>query len=479
MNRTPAWRNELDAIIPIVVDEFRRYLAQVDTLPVKHPDAYSKAKALSGDFPVAGVGAEVALRELIDIAGKAAVTTSGPRCFHFVIGGSTPASMGADWLTSLYDQIAYAWVSSPLCVQLELISLGWLAQMFGIPSSWGSAMTTGATMSNFVGMTTARQWIGRQSGIDIAQKGLSEIGPIQVFTSGHIHASTLKALSMAGIGMAQAIKCTKDGTGAIDLQGIEHHLQELRGKPAILVATAGEPNAGAFDPIAALADLAEKYNCWLHVDGAFGLFARLSESTAYLLEGLGRAHSITVDGHKWLNVPYDCGFVFVRDKSLMTETFRYSAEYLPPPDDPEPVIGAMVPESSRRGRSLSVWTTLKAYGESGYKKMIEHHLNLAQYLGRKVDENPDLERLADVPVNIVCFRFAPSGFSEEQLNRLNKALGERIIEDGRVYVGTTVYDGKVALRPAISNWRIGQEDVDLLVEVVLELGSELTSKGMS
>jgi glutamate/tyrosine decarboxylase-like PLP-dependent enzyme len=474
---TLPWRDDLEDIIPIVVAEIRRYLAEVDTLPAKHPNAYTDAQAISTYLPLQGKGAVPALQELIEISKTTAIATSGPRCFHFVIGGSTPASMGADWLTGLYDQIAYAWVSSPLAVQLEIISLNWLAQLFGIPSHWGSIITTGATMSNFVGMAAARQWIGEQMGIDVAEAGLSGMPPITVLTSGHVHASTLKAMSMAGIGRANAIKCVKDGTGAADLNAIEQQLKQANAQPVILVATAGEPNAGAIDSISAMADLAEQYNCWLHVDGAFGLFARLSEASAHLFDGLERAHSITVDGHKWLNVPYDCGFAFVQDKSLLTKTFRYSAEYLPPPDDPEPVIGAMGPESSRRARSLSVWATLQAYGRDGYRQLINHHLDLAQHLARTVDAEPDLERLTDVSLNIVCFRYHPAGLTEDALNKLNKSLGERILADGRVYVGTTTYDGKTALRPAISSWRTEMQDVDLLVTVVLELGRRIMEDG--
>lgn len=469
------WREDLNEIIAIVTEEMRRYLSVVDSLPVRHADANAGARAIPAGLPVRGTGAPEAVRELIRHSETTLIATSGPRCFHFVIGGSTPASMGADWLTGLYDQIAYAWVSSPLSIQLELISLDWLAQLFGIPPGWGSIMTTGATMSNYVGMACGRQWIGEQAGIDVGEEGMSGLGQVTVLASGHIHASTLKALSMAGIGRANAIKCIKDGSGAADLDAMEQHLRNLDGRPAIIVATAGEPNAGAFDPIQQMADLAKQYNCWLHVDGAFGLFARLSKNTAHLADGLERAHSITVDGHKWLNVPYDCGFVFVKDPALLTKTFRYNAEYLPPPDDPEPVIGTMAPESSRRGRSLSVWTTLQAYGRDGYRKMIEHHCSLAQYLGDRVDAEADLERLAEVILNIVCFRFHPPGYSEEQLNHINKILGERIIADGRVYVGTTTYDGRIALRPAISNWRTEEVDVDLLVDVVLELGAGIVN----
>jgi glutamate/tyrosine decarboxylase-like PLP-dependent enzyme len=241
----------------------------------------------------------------------------------------------------------------------------------------------------------------------------------------------------------------------------------------VLVAGAGEVNAGDFDPIAQMADLAEAHGAWLHVDGAFGLFAALSPRTAHLVAGVERAQSVTVDGHKWLNVPYDCGFAFVHERRCMAEAFAYDAHYLYDPDDPRPVMGGLGPESSRRARSLAVWATLRAYGREGYRRMVEGHLDLARHLADLVDGAPELERLADVPLNVVCFRFNPGGVDEARLDELNRALGQRILDDGRVVSGTTRYAGKVALRPTVVNWRTRAEDVELFVRVVRELAAEL------
>jgi glutamate/tyrosine decarboxylase-like PLP-dependent enzyme len=251
---------------------------------------------------------------------------------------------------------------------------------------------------------------------------------------------------------------------------LERELRALNGAPSIIIGNAGEVNAGDFDPIETLADLAEEYGAWYHVDGAFGLFARVSPKSEHLARGAERAHSVCVDGHKWLNVPYDCGFGFVSDTGLLSRAFAYTADYLVQPDDPQPNFGVLGPESSRRSRSLAVWATLRAYGRQGYQEMVEGHLSLAQHLARLVDDAPDLERLAAVPLNIVCFRYNPGGLSDEELDRLNERLGGAILTDGRVYAGTTLYEGAVALRPAISNWRTRQEDIELLVRVVRELG---------
>jgi glutamate/tyrosine decarboxylase-like PLP-dependent enzyme len=207
----------------------------------------------------------------------------------------------------------------------------------------------------------------------------------------------------------------------------------------------------------------------LHVDGAFGLFARLAPESRHLAEGVERANSVIADGHKWLNVPYDCGFAFVRGFERLPRTFNVGAPYLPSPDDPRPNPGFVTPENSRRARALPVWATLQAYGRSGYREMVERHLGLARHLAGRVDEEPQLECLAEVRLNVVCFRAAPAGVGEKELDELNRKLGEDLLRDGRVFAGTTTYEGRVAFRPTIVNWSTAESDVDALVEVLLEL----------
>ena len=426
--------------------------------------------SFGGPVPETGDGSLEALRRLMHDGLEGAVHTSGPRCFHFVLGGVTPAALGAELWAAVLDPIAYAWVSSPLAVHLELLSLAWLRQLFGLPAAWSGVMVTGATMANFVGLAAARQWWGEQHGVDVSERGMAALPSVPVFTSGHIHGSARKAVAMLGMGYGSIRTLSSHPAGHIDLQALEHALAETEG-PAIIVATAGEPNAAHFDPIRRMAELATEHGAWLHVDGAFGLFARVSPRTAALADGVELARSVGVDGHKWLNVPYDCGFSFVDDKALLERAFRYTGAYLPGQSDAEPVIGAMAPESSRRARSFAVWATLAAYGRDGVRALVETHLDLAQHLAARVDAAPDLERLADVALNVVCFRYAPAGI--EDLDALNRRLGAAILEDGRVYVGTTVYEGKVALRPALVNWRTRTTDVDTLVDVVRELGARL------
>ena len=459
--------DETNEVLRVAADGAREYLDGLASAPVRG----GAVDGFGGSLPEDGDGALAAVRELATQGASAATRSPGPRFFHFVTGGVTPAALGADWLASAFDQSAFAWVGSPLGSRLEVVALDWLKQLFGLPEAWGGILTTGATTANFTGLAAARQWWGAQHGLDVARDGLAR--PVPVLSSGYVHSTALKALAMLGIGRGALRTFSRDEAGRLDAEALEDALRELGGEPSILIGNAGDVNTGDFDPLDVMADLAERYGAWLHVDGAFGLFARVSPRTAALAEGVERADSVIADGHKWLNVPYDCGFAFVRDQALLAKAFSLDAAYLPPPDDPRPNFGFLGPESSRRARGLAVWATLRAYGRRGHRELVERCVDLAQRVASRVDHAPDLQRLADVPLNIVCFRFRPDGRSEDELDELNRRLGEAILEDGRVYVGTTVYRGHVAFRPAIVNWRTTEPDADLLVDVVRELGARL------
>jgi glutamate/tyrosine decarboxylase-like PLP-dependent enzyme len=465
--------DELDAVVAFVADEARKYLDGIADRPVRDAAAEDAAAAFGGPLPEQGSGAVAALQELLD--GQAGlVHSAGPRFFHFVNGGTTPAALGADWLTSTWDQNPGAWVSSPLAGHLESVALGWLKELFGIPASWGGVLTSGATMANFTALACARRWWGLRHGADADRDGLAGLPPMPVLASGYVHPSDRKALAMLGLGRDSVRTFTRDGAGRLDVEALGAALRALDGAPAVVIVSAGEVNAGDFDPLGAMADLAEEHGAWLHVDGAFGLFAAVSDRTRHLVEGIERADSVIADGHKWLNVAYDCGFAFVKDPSLQAPVFTSGAAYLPDPLDPKPTWGYLGPEMSRRARSFAVWATLRAYGRSGYRAIVERHLDLGRHLAERVDAAADLERLADVTLNIVCFRYRPEGHPEEGLNELNRAIADAVIEDGRVFFGSTEYDGKVAFRPAPVNWRNGPEDVELVPDVVSELGARLS-----
>jgi glutamate/tyrosine decarboxylase-like PLP-dependent enzyme len=463
---------EVTPALELALDEARRYLGDLDG-PVQPPGTVEQLNAVGGALPDEGAGSLAALRELAELTHATATRASGPRFFHFVTGGTTPAALAADWLASVTDQNGGIWESSPLAARLETVSLAWLRELFGLPPEWGGVLTTGATMANFTGLAAARRWWGEQHDVDVDDAGLAGLPPVPVLSSGYIHSSALKALAMLGIGRGHVQRFSRDRHGRLDLAALE---AALDGAPAIIVANAGEVNAGDFDPIEAMADLAEAHGAWLHVDGAFGLFARATPQAADLAAGIERADSVISDGHKWLNVPYDCGFAFVRDPALLVRAFSLDAAYLPPPGEERPNYGFMGPESSRRARALATWATLRAYGRDGYRAMVERHLALAKRMAAAVEEAPELELLAPATLNIVCFRYRTPDASEEELDELNRRLGAMVLEDGRVFFGTTVYGGQVAFRPAIVNWRTTESDVDLLVEVVLELGARLTGR---
>ncbi len=459
--------------------EAERFLAALDGAPAAPRGIDEAAASFAAEqLPSEGTGALAAIGELVERGLPGATRSAGGRFFHFVTGGGTPAALAADWLASAIDQNSFSWVSSPLGSRSERVAVSWLKDLFELPATWGGVLTTGATMANFTALAAARRWWAAQHGVDVDRQGWAGLPPMPVLTSGYVHTSAVKALTMLGVGRDSVRRFSADPAGALDLHGLERAVVQLGGRPAILVATAGEVNAGDFDPIAALAEIADRHGAWLHVDGAFGLFARTSSQARELAAGVENAHSVIADGHKWLNVPYDCGFAFVRDASLLHGAFALTgAPYLPEGSEERPSFGDRGPEASRRARALAVWATLKAYGRDGYRTMVDRHIRLAKRVGAQVEAAADLELLAPVRLNVICFRFRPTGYPEAALDDLNRRLGARLLADGRVYFGTTIYGGRVAFRPAVSNWRTTEEDVDLIVAATRELGAQLLEGG--
>jgi glutamate/tyrosine decarboxylase-like PLP-dependent enzyme len=460
------------AALERVAGEAAAYLASLDSAPVRLASSDEAAEAFGGPLPDEGLGTLAALDRLLEGGLDAHVRSSGPRFFHWVMGGATPAALGADWLTSLLDQNAGGWDASPLASRLELVSLRWLRELFGLPSDWDGVLVTGGQMANFTGLAAARQWWGERQGVDISVDGLAGLPQAPVLTSGFVHVTGLKALGMLGLGRGRLITCA-DPVGAMDTGVLERELRALDGAPAIVIGNAGEVNTGLFDPLEEIADLCDEFGAWLHVDGAFGLFARVSPRTAGLAAGVERAHSVISDGHKWLNVPFDCGFAFVRDRELLGRTFAAGAAYLPEASNDRPIFAFRSPELSRRARSLAVWATLAAYGRNGYRAIVERCVDNAARLAAQVEAAEDFELLAPVPLNVVCMRYRPAGLAEAELDDLNERIGNAVLTDGRVYVGTTRWAGRVAFRPAFVNWRTTAADVDLILETLRDLGTQL------
>ncbi len=468
--------SEAEAVLRVVMSAARRYLAEIDSLPAREPGAVAAAE-FDRPLPKFGRGASDAVRELADYVRGAAVHVDGPRFFHLVAGGSTPAALGGDLLCSVFDQHAFASMSSPAAVRLEQAMIGWLKDLFELPSEFGGVMVTGGTMANVTALATARQWCLRRLGVDAAEEGLVGAPGIQILSSGFVHSSVHKAASIIGVGRANVRTFEADATGRVDLAALEQALQKLDGRPAIVVANAGEVNAGDFDPIDEMVDLAHRHNCWCHVDGTFGLFARISPRLRHLAAGAERADSVTADGHKWLNVPFDTGFCFVREDRLFSEVFALEGAYLKDDPDAAGMLGLRGPEMSRRARALPVFATLAAYGREGYRRLVEHGAELAAELAAQVQASEDFELLAPAKLCITSFRYAPAGLDDEQLNRLNARLGEAILCDGRIYMGTTVFGGRVAFKPAFVNWRTTSREIELVLPTLRELGRDLLHRG--
>ena len=453
----------------------RDWVQRLGTRPVsRRPGPREMAALLDEPLPETGCDPVAAVDEWLQRAEPGITASPGPRFFGFVNGGSTPAALAGDWLASAIDQNAGFWLSSPAAAQTELVVLRWLKELFGLPEAWAGALTSGATMANLVGLAAARQWAGRRMGFDPATDGLGGHPPIRVLSSTEIHASALKSLGTLGLGRGSVHRLPAPG-GSLDLGAFRAALGEIDG-PAIVVANAGEVNTGAFDDVAGIADICEAHpgGAWLHVDGAFGIFAAISPRYAELSRGVDRADSVAADGHKWLNVPYDCGFAFVRDEDALRAAFNAVGSYLAPGQDTGWDPASHVPEMSRRFRGLAAWCALRAYGREGYRELVERCAANASDFATWVEATPGVELMAPAPLNIVCFRYVVEG-DDDANDELNREAVAAIQRDGRVFVTGTVWSGRAAIRAAFDNWATRQEDVDILKETIADIGIHLRS----
>lgn len=389
--------------------------------------------------------------------------SAGPRYFGFVTGGATPAALLGDWITSLLDQNAMGTADS-VAPDLELEALRLFRHIVGLPDAYTGSFVTGATMSNFVGLVLARQWVGKQRGINIASEGLAALGHIPVF-SATAHSSIYKGLAMAGMGRncLQLIP-TLPQREAIDVSKLEAALAAQTG-PCIVVANAGTVNTVDFDDLAAIAALKQRYSFWLHVDAAFGAFAACSPQHQHLVAGLDSADSITIDAHKWLNVPYDSAVQFTRHLSLQSEIFQNAASYLPQEVSASNFVH-LTPENSRRLRALSAWFTMHAYGRETYTRLVQHHCELAQTLSGWIDGSELFERLAETRLNGLCFTLkTPAGLATtDEINQFLAALSR----DGRAFTTATNYKNQPAVRMNICNWQTSLADIEIAWQAMQE-----------
>lgn len=427
-------------------------------------------------LPERGEGAASALHRFKKHYEAGLSGSAGPRYFGFVTGGSTPAALAGDWLASTYDQnLSNAVGSAAAAVEAETLQL--LRDLFKLPATFEGCFVTGATMANFVGLACARQWVAERLGQDAAEAGLSGLPPFRILTATP-HASAIKALAMLGIGRRSIERiATLPGREAIDVVALEQQLRRQTDTPPIVLASAGTVNSGDFDNLAMVARLCRRHGAWLHVDGAFGLFAACWPETEQLLAGIAEADSIAADAHKWLNVPYDCGIVFTRHLELQERVFRASAPYLAGAPQAAPDFLNRTPENSRRFRALPAWMTLVAYGRQGYRDLVERNCRFARSLGAWIERSDAFQLLAPVRLNVVCFRLADRILQGQEPQAVTRRFLQHLEQEGRIFLTPTVYDGQHGMRAAISNWSTTEELSAVVIEALQHSAATLTFEG--
>jgi len=420
---------------------------------------------LLNNLPEKGIGASAVLDYFEKNFADKITNSAGPRYFGFVTGGSTPAAVAGDWLVSAYDQNACG-SNDSIAPQIERQTIHFFKQLFGLDNAYFGSFVTGATLSNFTSLALARQWVGEQSGIDFSNDGLTNNIPLRIMSASP-HSSILKSLSMLGVGRKALVRIdTLPDREAIDIQALSNFLVD-NPEPCIVVANAGTVNTVDFDDLLAISKLKSAHRFWLHVDAAFGGFAACSEKYAHYLNGINSADSITIDAHKWLNVPYDAAMQFTRHKTIQWKVFQNSAAYLSDASQSQDYFH-YTPENSRRFRALPSWFTLMAYGKEGYREIVERNCEAAGYFGELIESSRGFRLLAPVKMNVVCFTLNEKAVSQEMI----RVFLQAVRDDGTVFFTPTEYKGTPAIRAAISNWLTKKEDVELGFEVLNRLHPE-------
>ena len=390
------------------------------------------------------------------------MASSGPRYWGFVTGGTTPAAIAGDWLTTVFDQNTQS-ITGPgdISAVIEQETIQMMLELFGLPNDFTGGFVTGATMANFTGLAVARQWAGLQKQNDIAREGVKTDITVLSATP---HSSAVKCLSLLGLGSNNVvtIKTIEGNREAIDIEELSSALRENIDHPVILISSGGTVNSADFDDMTAIATLKKEYNFWWHIDAAFGGFAACSPAYSHLLEGWENADSITVDCHKWMNVPYDSAVYFVNKKysSLQVQTFQNSnAPYLGNAEENFSYLN-FGPENSRRLRALPAWFSLMAYGRSGFRWIVENNIALAREFGDRLEAETCFKLAAPVRLNIVCFTTRDEDFRKERLQKMLNRLNER----GKLFLSPTLYKGTFCLRAALVNWRTSTNDIDIAIQ---------------
>jgi glutamate/tyrosine decarboxylase-like PLP-dependent enzyme len=447
---------------PLLTDAAGRAVRYLDTLNERSvapsPEAIAGLKAFDEPLPDGPVDPLDTIR-LLDEAGSPATTAmAGPRFFGFVIGGAIPVTVAANWLATAWDQNTGLHRPTPGTSHLEEVSLRWLLDILRLPRDAVGAFVTGATVANMSALAAARQVVLKCAGWNVEADGLFGAPPITVIAGAEVHPTVVKALGVIGLGRARIVKVPVDSQGRMRAD----RLPAISG-PTIVCAQAGNVNTGAFDPIAEICRIAHDAGAWVHVDGAFGLWAAASPKLAYHVAGIELADSWATDAHKWLNVPYDCGLAFVRDPLALQAAMAVTAEYLPSESDHRNPSD-FTPELSRRARGVEVWAALRTLGRTGVADMIERNCAQARRFA-EVLSAAGFEILNDVVLNQVLVSFGEPGKT--------KRVIEAIQRDGTCWAGVTVWQGRTAMRISVCSWATTDADVERSLSAMLRIAGEV------
>lgn len=452
-------------ILKRVSDLAIEFLESLPERPVGRPVNYAGLLArMGGELPAEGEDAQQVIENLVEAAKPGLVATAGPRYFGFVIGGAHPVGLAADWLAAAWDQNAGSYALSPAAAAAEEIVRTWLVDLFGLPDEMSLGFTTGGTMANFTALAAARRALLGGAGWDVEEQGLFGAPALTVVTSAESHVSIFASLQMLGLGRERVIRVPTDEQGRMRPDELQAVLAQVS-TPVLVCAQAGNVNTGAFDPLPDIVPLVRRHQGWLHVDGAFGLWAAASPVYRPLTAQIDMADSLAVDCHKWLNVPYDSGLVFVRDRTAHQDSMTLSAPYY--------ALGAemgrdnhnWVPEASRRARGLAIYATLRALGRSGVAEIVERCCRLARRMAERLAQDGRVHILNEVVLNQVLVRFLPP--SGGDADAFTAAVIQRVQEDGTCWAGGTTWHGMHAMRISISNWSTQDNDIDRSAKAIL------------
>jgi glutamate/tyrosine decarboxylase-like PLP-dependent enzyme len=430
------------------------FLVSIDERPVfPHVTVEELRSSLGGPLPAEPTEPELVIEQLAAAAGPGIVAMPSGRYFGFVIGGGLPAALAADWLTSTWDQNAGLYVAGPSAAVVEEVVRDWICDLLGLPVHSSIGFVTGTQMGSVTALAAARFRVLERAGWDVSANGLSGGPRVRVLAGEKRHVTIDRALRLLGLGTPDLVPA--DSQGRMDAAALHDALLGER-SPTIVCAQAGEVNTGAFDPLEAIADAVDEHNAWLHVDGAFGLWAAASPQLKDLVRGANRAHSWITDTHKWLNVPYDSAVVLCADPEAHRAAMTVSASYLM--QDGAAVRDAVdwVPEFSRRARGFAVYAALRSLGRAGVAELVERTCAFARRFAERIVELDGVELLNDVVLNQVLFRFE----SDDRTDRVLRTVQEA----GDVWMSGTTWDGRRAIRVSVSNWQTGSAEIDLALE---------------